>query len=265
MERLDASIRRQLLKDDEAWVGKPFDLSGDNARAIQSNVRHMTLMLLDTAVKDRASRAAAFAEELIEVTMDKHVVQPVACGRGCFHCCTTYVSTSLPEVFHLAKAVRGNAAMTERITAASARARAMPQMQREVDRVICPILEDNACAAYSNRPAVCRLVLSTSLESCLRIFQQGSGEKFMFPDQLSAVRAYMAIIVRAALVLSGLPYQNFELTHALEIALTTEDAEARWLAGEPLFAAVAMDKGEQQASSLMGLVNALAKAVRPTI
>ena len=258
-------MRRQLLKDDEAWVGKPFDLGGNNARAIQSNVRHMALMLLDTAVQDRASRAAAFAEDLIESVMIEKVTQPVACAKGCFHCCTTYVSTSLPEVFRLAQAVRGNAAMTERIAAAATRSRAMPQLQREVDRVICPILEDNACAAYSHRPSVCRLVLSTSLESCLRVFQQGSSEKFSYPDQLSAIRAFMVIIIRASLVLSGLPHQNFELTHALDVALKTPDAEARWLAGEPLFADVAMDRGEQQSQKLMGLVTALANAVRPTI
>ncbi len=40
MERLDASIRRQLLKDDEAIVGKVFELAGNNARAVQANTRH---------------------------------------------------------------------------------------------------------------------------------------------------------------------------------------------------------------------------------
>ena len=81
-ERLDAGVRRQILSEDEAWIGKPLDISGATPRAIQANVRHMALMLLDTAAKDRASRAAAFAEQLIDVTMAQHVTQPVACGKG---------------------------------------------------------------------------------------------------------------------------------------------------------------------------------------
>ncbi|MBY0508887.1 MAG: YkgJ family cysteine cluster protein [Rhodospirillaceae bacterium] len=264
-ERLDASVRRQILIEDQAWIGKPVDISGANPRAVQANVRHMALMLMDTAVKDRASRAAAFAEHLIDATMAQHVTQPVACAKGCSHCCTTYVSSTVPEVFNLARAVQGNAGAIMRIVKASARSRAMPQLQREVDRVVCPILEDHACSAYANRPVVCRAVLSTSLDSCLRIFTQGIGEPFKYPDNLGPVRAFMTVMVRGALFLSGLPHQNIELTHALEVALTTTHAEERWLAGEPIFAGVALDRGEQNPSSIMGLVNALANAVRPTL
>jgi hypothetical protein len=264
-ERLDASVRRQILLEDEAWVGKPLDISGASPRAVQANVRHMALMLLDTAVKDRASRAAAFAEQLIDATMERHVTQPVACGKGCSHGCTTNVSASLPEVLNLARGVKSNPGAIMRIVKASARSQAMPQLQREVDRVVCPILEDHACAAYIHRPVVCRAVLSTSLESCVRIFTQGAREPFKYPDHLGSVRAFMTIMVRTALLLSGLPYQNVELTHALEVALTTTHAEERWLAGEPVFAAVAIDRAEQNPGPMMGLMNALANAVRPTL
>ncbi len=265
MERLDATIRRQLLKDDEVFIAKPFELVGDNARAIQANTRHMALMMLDTNVADRASRAAAFIEELTDACLERHVTQTVACAKGCSHCCTTYVSTSLPEVFRLARAVRGKAAVEARIRDAAARAKAMPQLQREIDRVICPILEEHACSAYGQRPVICRAVLSTSLASCIRFFQQGSNEKFMFPDGLGAVRSYMIIMLRAALVLAGLPYQNFELTHALEVALARDDAEERWLAGEPVFAQVAVDRLDLAPSQLSTIVEGLAGAVRPTI
>lgn len=265
MERLDPAIRRQLLKDDAAWVGKPFDISG-NARALQANTRHLALILMDTAAPDRASRAAAYIEDLIDATTAQHVTAPVACAKGCAHCCTTYVSTSLPEVFRLAQAIRGNTEITARVAAAAARSKAMTQLNREIDRVVCPILDARACAAYLHRPMVCRAVLSTSLDSCIRFFGHiGENRPFAYPDQLSAIRAFMVVILRAALVLCDLPHQNFELTHALDIALNLDDAEARWLAGEPVFAAVAMDRNEQQASAFMGLVHGLAKAVRPTL
>lgn len=265
MERLDPSARRLLLQEDQNWVGTPLEIAGNNGRAIQAHTRHMALMLLDMKSPDRASRAAAYAETLIDATMHKNVTQPVACGRGCSHCCTTYVSTSLPEVLRLAQGIRGNAAITARVAAASARSQSMSQMQRELDRIQCPVLEDHACAAYLHRPTVCRAVLSTSLESCITFFESGSARPFTYPDQLGVVRSMIMIILRAALVLGNLPHQNYELTHALEIALATENAEARWLAGEPLFADVAVDRGEENSGKLPGLVNALVRVVRPTL
>ncbi len=265
MQRLDESIRQQLLMDDQSIIGRPFPLAGENARVVQANTRHIAIILRDTAAKDRASRAAGFAANLMDASVGQHLKETVACSRGCFHCCTTYVSTSVPEIFRLAREIRGRAATTARVVAAAGRAKAMPQLQREVNRVPCPILEDNACSAYAARPLVCRAVLSTSLESCLRIFQQGSPEKFAAPPSLGALRSYLLIMLRAALVLNNLPYRNYELTHALEIALASADSEERWLAGEDIFKDVAVDRLDLEESPLTKIVAGLAGAVGPTI
>jgi Fe-S-cluster containining protein len=265
MERLDAAIRAQVLSDDQQIIGKPFLLAGDNARAVQANTRHMALMLLDPNVPDRASRMAAFAEALIDASLTQHIKEPVACARGCSHCCTTYVSTTLPEVFRLAQAVRGKKEKHARVIVAAARSKSMPQLEREVHRVICPILDNHACSEYLHRPVVCRAVLSTSLEACQRIFLQASPETFTSPGSLGGLRSYIVIMMRAALVLAGLPYRNYEMTHALEIALARDDAEQRWLAGEPIFEAVAIDRLDLQESPLSKIVDGLAGAVRPTI
>ena len=265
MERLDITIRQQLLKDDVQHIGRPFELAGDNARAVQANTRHMALMLQDSAIKDRASRMAAFAEALIDVNLHHHVKEPVACARGCSHCCTTYVSTSLPEVFRLAQAVRGKGMTHARVIAAAARAKAMPQLQREIDRVNCPILDNHACSEYLHRPVVCRAVLSTSLDTCERIFLKGSNIPFTAPPSLGSLRSYIIIMMRAAMVLAGLPHRNYELTHALQIALAQANREERWLAGEPLFDDVAIDQLDQETSQFTKIVDGLAGAVRPTI
>ena len=65
--------------------------------------------------------------------------------------------------------------------------------------------------------------------------------------------------------LCGLPHQNIEMTHALEIALADENAEARWLAGEPVFAGVAVDRADQSPSDFSRIADAMAAALRPTI
>ena len=265
MERYDAAVRRDIEKNDAAFVGKPFSLVGENAYPVQANTRHMAKLLLDHAAPDRASRAAAFAADLLEVSTAQHLKEKIARARGCFHCCTTYVSTSLPEVFRLARAIDGDNHTSLKIYAASAKSKAMPQLQREVDRVHCPILVDGACSAYDVRPLVCRAVLSTSLESCLHIFQHGSTEPFQSPPSLGALRSYLVVMLRAALLIAKLPYRNFELTHALEVALSTPNAEERWLAGEPVFDAVAIDHLYLAPSSINKIVEGQAGAVRATI
>ena len=264
-DRLDAGIRRQFLIDDRHIVGTPFPLTGNTARFVQANTCHLTLLLLDSDIKDRASRAAAFAANLMDASIAYHLKEAIACARGCPYCCTTYVSTFLPEVFRMARTVRGNVATTERINAAAARTKAMPQLQREVTRVICPILDQNACSQYDVRPMVCRVVMSTSLESWVRIFTQGANEPFAAPKSLDALRSYLMIILRSALVLAGLPHKHYELAHALEIALAGPESEERWLAGEEVFAPVAVDRLDLKDSPISKLVDVLVGAVRPTI
>ena len=143
--RLDRQKRRAILKEDEQWIGKPFQFGGD-PRALQANTRHMALVLSETQRLDRASRFAAFAENLLEATVAKHVKGPTACARGCSHCCTTFVSATIPEVLRLARAVRSNAARAGRVREVGERARQIPQHERETSRIVCPILEDHACS-----------------------------------------------------------------------------------------------------------------------
>ena len=161
--------------------------------------------------------------------------------------------------------IRHKPSTPSRVLYAAARSKSMPQLQREIDRVICPILEEHACSEYELRPIVCRAVISTSLERCLTIFQQSRNEPFAYPDGAEAARIYVVLMLRAALILCGLPHQNIEMTHALEIALADENAEARWLAGEPVFAGVAVDRADQSPSDFSRIADAMAAALRPTI
>ena len=263
-QRLDPETRARLLQDDAQFLGQPIALVGDAAQVIRANTRHITLMMRDGVAPDRASAAAAFVESQLDGTA-RQITAPLACGKGCSHCCTTYVSCTIPEVFRLAQAIRGNQTIKAAVLMAAARSKAMPQMQREFDRVVCPILVDHACSAYAHRPVVCRSVLSTSLDRCLAIFQQNRNEPFAYPDGAEVARVYSVLILRAALILCGLPHQNIEVTHALEIALADEHAEARWLAGEPLFAGVAIDRGDQTTSDFSRLAEGLAAAIKPTL
>lgn len=264
MTPLGDADRAKLLQDDVLWVGRPFDVLS-TPRAVQANARHLALMLRNTADPARASRAAAFMGQLLDATLSAYGSAGMACRKGCHYCCKTYVSATIPEILLLAQAIRGKADTEARVAEAAAKAVRIPQEQREANRFVCPILHDASCSEYAQRPLVCRAVLSKSLETCLRIFELNQNEAMALTDNSMNVRSCMVIIWRAALILAGVPHQHHEMNHALAIALATPDAERRWLAGEPIFAAVAIDKGESGPSKLSGLVDHLVEFLRPTL
>jgi hypothetical protein len=263
-ERLDRNARRQLLKEDQQWVGKPIDLGGD-LRGVKANTRHLALMLLDTKAKHRASRAAAFAAQLLDSTMSKQVSAPAACAKGCYYCCKTYVSITIPEALRLANSLRGNADKSTRVLKAAADSAPIPQAEREITRVVCPILEDKVCSEYLTRPLVCRAVLSSSLDTCLRVFERNSGEPFPFLDGTTDLRVSITVMLQAALMLSGLSHVHYEMNQTLALALQHDDAEKRWLAGEPLFAEAPVDAADLRPSSSSSMIYALAENIRPTL
>jgi len=264
-DRLSADARRQLLVEDQEWIGKPFELLA-NPRAIQANARHVALMLLDTNVADRASQAAAFMEEFISTFLATQVKEPSACGRGCSHCCTTFVSVTIPEVFNLARSVRNTPSRIVRVMDAAGRAGKIPQHLRENQRIICPILEQHACAEYMNRPMVCRALMSKSLEACLQILVENRPTPMTHVEGTELIRTCMVIIFKAALILAGLPDRYYELNQALAVALVEPDAERRWLAGEPLFSRVPIDAADTGGpSQLTGLTDVLVSVIRPTL
>ena len=263
-ERLDRGKSRLLLKEDQTWIGRPFEMD-TKLRGVQANTRHLALMLRDSHIKHRASRAAAFAAKLLDGTLAKKTQGPVACAKGCYYCCKTYVSVTIPEILHLARAVRGQADKTARVIAAADQSKLIAQDQREKMRIVCPILADNVCSEYIPRPLVCRAVLSKSLDACLRIFEHNSGEMVPFADGTVDIRAYVVVMMQAALKLSGLSHVHFEMNQALAVALNHPDAEERWLSGEPLFAEVPVDTADLRPSGLSAMMDALIENVAPTL
>jgi Fe-S-cluster containining protein len=260
-ERLDRGQRRRLLKDDEAWIGKPLPLNPPR-RAAEAHVRHLALILRDTAVKNRAVQAAVYAGNLFDATMKQRDKGPTACAKGCFHCCTKLVMVTLPDIFRLAQAVRGK--VTE-ITAAAEASRNITRGEARGEYLPCPVLTDQACSAYGQRPIPCRFLLSKSLEACMRIFYENADEAFPYAAHITDLRLQMDQIVQTALVLNGLPHHHYELIQSLAVALTVDNAEERWLAGEPLFASVPVNGHELKSPAVVAAIQKLAADIRPTL
>ena len=250
-----------MMLPDDNWIGQPLDL-GSDLRAEIANTVHLVGILRDRGNSARASAVGEYVHGLLDRTLAAKVIGPVACAKGCHHCCHTYVSATIPEILRLARVVRANGLAAKDIDIAATRAKEIGQDARFLNRVSCPLLDDGACAAYGGRPLACRTMLSRSLDACLRYFPlNGSGALDYAPGAREA-RGRVEIILLAALSISGLTQDHIELTQGLSVALAQPDAEERWLAGEPVFADVAADTAEGLNEALTTWVPILTAAVR---
>jgi hypothetical protein len=264
MQRLDLAARQRLLQEDAAWIGKPLGLN-PSRRVAEAHVRHLALILRDTGIAHRAIAASSYAGTLFDASLAEAKSGPVACGKGCHHCCHQLIMVTIPDVLRLAQALRGDAARIARIREGAAQARVLVASGNKRPRLACPVLQDNACSAYDARPVPCRFLLSQSLAACVRIFQDNIDEAFPYTDGTVIVRQRIDQIVQAALLLNRLRPYHHELTQSLEIALTEERVEERWLAGEPLFNHVPVNGAELNNPATGAAVEQLASLVAPTL
>jgi len=162
---------------------------------------------------------------------------PIACGRGCSHCCHSWVDASPAEVLF---AVRSMSA-EQRLCAAGAVERACLETggrsAQERARMVtpCPLLTDNVCTAYEARPIVCRSAVSADAEICRRSYLEHSGENIPVPAVWRRLGQGYAVALEGAILHAGLVPTAREWNESLKAALADPGAEARWLAGEDVF------------------------------
>jgi len=181
-------------------------------------------------------------QSIITSTTDEVSDVPIACKKGCSHCCYTWVSATAPEVLHIAKLLK------ERGGAVIENVRAIHKLTKEFDfdsrpdhPQPCPLLENDVCSIYESRPMTCRLAASADAEICARTYHKVTNEDVPTPMVYLFSRNSFAVAMAAGLRKAGLPDHAYEFTAALARALETEDAERRWLAGENIFSDVQRD------------------------
>ena len=151
-----------------------------------------------------------------------------------------------PEIFFVANHIKQKspedaAQFLERVRAADAMTRGLGGFERAQRKLPCALLENNACTVYHVRPAACRGFTSISMKTCERAFN-GENVQVNTPAVWTVLRNAHKQAMWAALVAAELPADSYEFHHGLLVALETPDAEARWLAGEDIFAGVAREQ-----------------------
>jgi hypothetical protein len=232
----------------------------------EANIRHMVSILRDDKRDHRASDVSAYAQRLHEITL--HAMKPakVACAKGCYYCCHTFVTIVPSEVFRVAQALRERSdEMRSRINDTQTKTADIPQTEKWRSLVPCPLLEAEACSVHNIRPLTCRGCVSTSAEVCNRVYMQGKGEVPPTPLEYTSVTTAVAAVLSAALRLVGLQDRTIDWNGALAVAISMPDSEERWLAGEKIFEGVTEGVGTKPGTPFDNMVRGLVENVAPTI
>ena len=217
--------------------------SPDRPPTLFGLVRELVDILEDSKNPKRMGDAGAHLYKVYDTCAKKYAGrEAVACKKGCGYCCHTLVTITAPEIFVLARAVQERWKHPEDsfkadFEKAEAGTRGLTLLQRQTGRLACPLLSESSCSFYMPRPLTCRGYASTSLPACLDLYNHAVNN---VPHPLinQAMRSFIFAGLHAALGLTGFDTREFELGHALHVALQPR-ADTRWLAGEAIFDGVA--------------------------
>ncbi|WP_022660448.1 YkgJ family cysteine cluster protein [Paucidesulfovibrio longus] len=181
-----------------------------------------------------------------ELLADMDLEPPLACARGCSHCCYNQISLTPPEAIYLGLFVlekyRGAALeqVHERLQTILDLIRGKSRTEIGTIRHLlpCPFLEDGACAVHSARPLVCRGWNSVNAEHCRRAND--------YQDPLTMIENHalprlLAEAIQLGLLhgsrVHGLEAGFLVITRAVRLMLDhgVGECAADWLQGRPFF------------------------------
>jgi hypothetical protein len=248
MNRAD---RKRQAKEDEQRLVRGIDTESRDAEPTAAMARQM-YALLERAKRDHnIDPPVKYLHDKVDATLQGMKDIPVACAKGCSHCCHAWVSATALEVLFVAKLIRREAksAAVENVRAAHFATKDFDFSERSRHPHPCPLLVADLCSIYPSRPDACRFAVSMDAARCLRVLRNLSGEGIPTPGRHLRARGIYEMAMAIALRHAGFPYHHYEFNAALTRALEREDAERAWLAGEDIFAGVRRDPHDAFASN----------------
>ena len=241
-----AERRRQAKADDQLLV-RGIDLDRPQDPEPTAAMARQLSDLFETAKRHgNIEPPVRYLHSKVDATLSDLRDVPVACKKGCDHCCYVWVSATAPEVLFIAKTIvsKSDPALRDRIRAAHMATARFSFDERDQHPYPCPLLVNHMCSIYETRPKACRLAASGNADICARAIHNLSNEDIPTPFMHMIARSSYAIALAAALKHSHLPYQAYEFAAALDRALGVNDAEQAWLAGEDIFSGVLRDPND---------------------
>jgi hypothetical protein len=243
---MNRAERRRRAREDERILAGGIDPEAQGPEQIAAMARQLHA-LLEQAKRDKNIDAPVrYLHSRMDATLQRLAHIPVACKKGCSHCCHTWVSAAAPEILFIAKMLRrrSDPAVAARIRAAFENTRHLDQPTRGKHPYPCPLLENDACSLYAFRPHPCRFWASADAGICARAFHGKSDEDIPAPRLHLVGRNAYAIALAVALKHAALPHHLYEFNAALMRAMERENAEREWLTGSDIFADVRRDPND---------------------
>ncbi len=234
-EGMDRNQRRLAKKQAPKAVAGGIDPSALNEFIVAELARQIHGHLGRAKQSFSVDETLEYLFSKIDLTVKGMADIPIACGRGCSHCCNIWVSATAPEVLFLAK--RLSSRVGARVREAHEITKSFSHEQRPYNPHPCPLLEADKCSVYQDRPLFCRLASSADAEICRRSYTNLTDENIPTPMMYIVGRDAYSTALSVALKGAGLSHVCYELNSALQLALNTPDAERAWLSGEDIFAA----------------------------
>ncbi len=237
---MNRAERRRQLREEEKRVARGLD-----ARQIDGRQMVALMRALDQKLQVSVQRGSVgplmeflYANMSSGARFLKEV--PIACGRGCSHCCHSWVDATAVEALFAVKSMTRD----QRPRAIEAVGRVRHQTagksfdERSAMVTPCPLLDGHVCSVYSARPIVCRAAVSADADTCRRAYLEMSGEGVPVPAVWRNLGKAYAVGLEGAILHAGLVPTVREWNDSIWIALNDVSAEARWLAGEDVFGAL---------------------------
>ena len=241
----ETAARWRQSKQDEKDLVRGIKPESTNPEPTAAMARLLHTMF-ERAKQDRnIDPPVKFLQSKVDATVQGFGRLPIACKKGCSHCCYIWVSASAPEVLFISKIVqlRGKLAI-DRVRAAYQHTKDYDFDTRDQHPHPCPLLEQDTCSIYDSRPKACRLAASYDAAICARAYHNLSNEHIPTPALHLLSRTVYSVAMAAALRKANLPYHAYELNAALIRAIDTDNAERTWLSGHDIFSDVMRESGD---------------------
>lgn len=234
---MDRRERRLAAKSAKRVVATGLDPSALNPFIMVELVHQLHERLEQAKRNGNVDGLFEYLTSKIDLTLAGMNDIPIACGKGCSHCCNIWVSVTAPEALYIAKRLPSSA--TANVEAAHEATRAFSHDERINHPFPCPLLhEDNTCSVYSIRPLFCRLAASGDAEVCRRSYLNFTDEDIPTPAMYLFGREAYSPALAVALKAARRPHLCYEMNSALHRCLTTPNAEEQWLSGVDIFSGV---------------------------
>lgn len=234
---MNRAERRRQEKDEDRRLARGFDSRLPAGPQIVALMRALDRRLAVSIQRRSVSPLMEFLYANMSAGSRLLGEAKIACGRGCSHCCHSWVDASAAEVLATVKSMSpGQRARALAAVAGICESTGGKGFEARTAMVTpCPLLDDHACSAYAARPIVCRSAVSADAAACGRSYLELSGENIPVPTVWRALGQGYAVALEAAVLHAGLVPAAREWNESLRTALADPTAEGRWLSGEDVF------------------------------